>query len=72
MIGTSDTWNFVPEDKLVDGNSEWVYDFMACRAYFSCALYHYYVQDLTSQVSAETDPVSLLPKVISLLYLQVS
>ncbi|MBA0807311.1 hypothetical protein Gohar_023123 [Gossypium harknessii] len=27
--------------------------------------------DLTSQVSAETDPVSLLPKVVSLLYIQV-
>ncbi|KAL5986091.1 hypothetical protein ACLOJK_028081 [Asimina triloba] len=28
-------------------------------------------QDLTSQVSSETDPVALLPKVVSLLYLQV-
>ncbi|PPS07665.1 hypothetical protein GOBAR_AA12983 [Gossypium barbadense] len=28
-------------------------------------------KDLTSQVSAETDPVSLLPKVVSLLYIQV-
>lgn len=38
----------------------------------SRAPYHCYVQDLTSQVSAEMDPVSLLPKVISLLYIQVS
>lgn len=30
------------------------------------------IQDLTSQVSDETDPVSLLPKVVSLLYVQVS
>lgn len=30
-----------------------------------------YCQDLTSQVSAETDPVALLPKVVSLLYIQV-
>lgn len=30
------------------------------------------LQDLMSQVSAETDPVSLLPKVVSLLYIQVS
>ncbi|KZV38672.1 hypothetical protein F511_33617 [Dorcoceras hygrometricum] len=28
-------------------------------------------KDLTSQVSAETDPVSLLPKVVSLIYIQV-
>ncbi|XP_042955861.1 E3 UFM1-protein ligase 1 homolog isoform X2 [Carya illinoinensis] len=34
-------------------------------------LLHSYRKDLTSQVSAETDPVSLLPKVISLLYLQI-
>lgn len=30
------------------------------------------IQDLTSQVSMETDPVLLLPKVVSLLYLKVS
>ncbi|PPD88494.1 hypothetical protein GOBAR_AA38740 [Gossypium barbadense] len=30
-----------------------------------------HTRDLTSQVSAETDPVSLLPKVVSLLYIQV-
>ncbi|XVE59187.1 hypothetical protein DITRI_Ditri05aG0025200 [Diplodiscus trichospermus] len=35
------------------------------------ALLHSYRKDLTSQVSAETDPVSLLPKVVSLLYIQV-
>jgi len=29
-------------------------------------------QELTSQVSAETDPVSLLAKVVSLLYIQVT
>ncbi|XP_040992719.1 E3 UFM1-protein ligase 1 homolog isoform X2 [Juglans microcarpa x Juglans regia] len=34
-------------------------------------LLHSYRKDLTSQVSAETDPVSLLPKVISLLYIQI-
>ncbi|KAG4198629.1 hypothetical protein ERO13_A05G098800v2 [Gossypium hirsutum] len=34
-------------------------------------LLHSYRKDLTSQVSAETDPVSLLPKVVSLLYIQV-
>ncbi|KAK4709585.1 hypothetical protein R3W88_030510 [Solanum pinnatisectum] len=34
-------------------------------------LLHSYRKDLTSQVSAETDPVSLLPQVISLLYVQV-
>ncbi|KAL0436523.1 UNVERIFIED_CONTAM: E3 UFM1-protein ligase 1 [Sesamum radiatum] len=34
-------------------------------------LLHSYRKDLTSQVSAETDPVSLLPKVVSLLYVQV-
>ena len=34
--------------------------------------YHCHYQDLTSQVSAESDPVSLLPKVVSLLYVQVS
>ncbi|KAF9591820.1 hypothetical protein IFM89_008470 [Coptis chinensis] len=34
-------------------------------------LLHSYRKDLTSQVSAETDPVALLPKVVSLLYLQV-
>ncbi|KAL4344669.1 hypothetical protein AHAS_Ahas11G0201500 [Arachis hypogaea] len=30
------------------------------------------VKELTSQVSAETEPVSLLPKVVSLLYIQVT
>ncbi|KAJ7947726.1 E3 UFM1-protein ligase 1-like [Quillaja saponaria] len=34
-------------------------------------LLHSYRKDLTSQVSAEIDPVSLLPKVVSLLYIQV-
>ncbi|GFQ06362.1 e3 ufm1-protein ligase 1 homolog [Phtheirospermum japonicum] len=34
-------------------------------------LLHSYRKDLTSQVSAETDPVSLLPKVVSLLYVQI-
>ncbi|KAL7264571.1 hypothetical protein ACSBR1_002514 [Camellia fascicularis] len=34
-------------------------------------LLHSYRKDLTSQVSAETDPVSLLAKVVSLLYIQV-
>ncbi|KAI4382356.1 hypothetical protein MLD38_008330 [Melastoma candidum] len=34
-------------------------------------LLHSYRKDLTSQVSAESDPVSLLPKVVSLLYIQV-
>ncbi|KAL6967433.1 hypothetical protein U1Q18_033242 [Sarracenia purpurea var. burkii] len=34
-------------------------------------LLHSYRKDLVSQVSAETDPVSLLPKVVSLLYIQV-
>ncbi|PON66978.1 E3 UFM1-protein ligase [Parasponia andersonii] len=34
-------------------------------------LLHSYRKDLTSQVSAETDPVSLLPKVVSLLYIQL-
>ncbi|XP_021278593.1 E3 UFM1-protein ligase 1 homolog [Herrania umbratica] len=34
-------------------------------------LLHSYRKELTSQVSAETDPVSLLPKVVSLLYMQV-
>ncbi|XP_015058881.1 E3 UFM1-protein ligase 1 homolog [Solanum pennellii] len=34
-------------------------------------LLHSYRKHLTSQVSAETDPVSLLPQVISLLYVQV-
>ncbi|XP_010685858.2 E3 UFM1-protein ligase 1 homolog isoform X2 [Beta vulgaris subsp. vulgaris] len=33
-------------------------------------LLHSYRKDLTSQVSMETDPVSLLPKVVSLLYLK--
>lgn len=30
------------------------------------------VQDLISQVSSENDPISLLAKVVSLLYVQVS
>ncbi|CAK7331660.1 unnamed protein product [Dovyalis caffra] len=34
-------------------------------------LLHSYRKDLTAQVSAETDPVALLPKVVSLLYIQV-
>uniref|UniRef100_A0A7N0RA85 E3 UFM1-protein ligase 1 homolog n=1 Tax=Kalanchoe fedtschenkoi TaxID=63787 RepID=A0A7N0RA85_KALFE len=34
-------------------------------------LLHSYRKDLTSQVSAEIDPVPLLPKVVSLLYVQV-
>ncbi|CAN4119993.1 unnamed protein product [Withania somnifera] len=34
-------------------------------------LLHSYRKDLTSQVSVETDPVSLLPQVVSLLYVQV-
>nr|KYP68439.1 UPF0555 protein KIAA0776 isogeny family [Cajanus cajan] len=34
-------------------------------------LLHSYRKELTSQVSAETDPVSLLAKVVSLLYIQV-
>ncbi|XAR59030.1 hypothetical protein NMG60_11014646 [Bertholletia excelsa] len=34
-------------------------------------LVHSYRKDLTSQVSAETDPVLLLSKVVSLLYIQV-
>ncbi|KAK7262399.1 hypothetical protein RJT34_29971 [Clitoria ternatea] len=34
-------------------------------------LLHSYRKELTAQVSAETDPVSLLPKVVSLLYIQV-
>ena len=37
-----------------------------------CMVLVCFSQDLTSQVSAETDPVSLLPKVVSLLYIQVS
>ncbi|KAK3410048.1 hypothetical protein EUGRSUZ_J02099 [Eucalyptus grandis] len=35
------------------------------------ALLHSYRKDLTSQVSTEEDPISLLPKVVSLLYIQV-
>ncbi|KAH9624383.1 hypothetical protein KSS87_011894 [Heliosperma pusillum] len=35
------------------------------------ALVHSYRKDLTSQVSCETDPVSLLPKVVSSLYMKV-
>ena len=38
----------------------------------SCAMCAMCIQDLTSQVSMETDPVVLLPKVVSLLYLKVS
>lgn len=34
-------------------------------------LLHSYRKDLTPQVSAESDPVSLLPKVVSLLYVQI-
>ncbi|PIN23947.1 hypothetical protein CDL12_03327 [Handroanthus impetiginosus] len=34
-------------------------------------LLYSYRKDLTSQVSADTDPVSLLPKVVSLLYVQI-
>lgn len=34
-------------------------------------LLHSYRKDLTSQISAEVDPVSLLPKVVSLLYVQI-
>ncbi|EEF30558.1 E3 UFM1-protein ligase 1 homolog [Ricinus communis] len=34
-------------------------------------LLHSYRKDLTAQVSAETDPVALLPKVVSLLYIQI-
>ncbi|KAM1148907.1 hypothetical protein ACFX2B_029264 [Malus domestica] len=34
-------------------------------------LLHSYQKDLVSQVSAETDPVPLLPKVVSLIYVQV-
>ncbi|KAJ4833996.1 hypothetical protein Tsubulata_016528 [Turnera subulata] len=34
-------------------------------------LLHSYRKDLTAQVSAETDPVALLPKVVSLLYIQL-
>jgi hypothetical protein len=57
--------------KLVDSKS--LNGSMVFTASFSCSPYHYaHVQDLTSQVSAETDPVSLLPKVVSLLYIQVS
>ena len=40
--------------------------------FLNCVFYYCYYQDLTSQVSAETDPVSLLPKVVSLLYIQVT
>ncbi|KAJ9188941.1 hypothetical protein P3X46_000290 [Hevea brasiliensis] len=35
------------------------------------SLLHSYRKDLSAQVSAETDPVTLLPKVVSLLYIQV-
>ncbi|KAG6583453.1 E3 UFM1-protein ligase 1-like protein, partial [Cucurbita argyrosperma subsp. sororia] len=34
-------------------------------------LLHSYRKDLTSQVSAEMDPIALLPKVVSLLYVQI-
>ncbi|GAA0147500.1 ubiquitin-protein ligase [Lithospermum erythrorhizon] len=34
-------------------------------------LLHSYRKDLTAQVAAEKDPVSLLPKVVSLLYVQI-
>ncbi|XP_068637633.1 E3 UFM1-protein ligase 1 homolog [Aristolochia californica] len=34
-------------------------------------LLHSYRKDLTSKVSSETDPVALLPKVVSLLYVQL-
>ncbi|XP_065866295.1 E3 UFM1-protein ligase 1 homolog [Euphorbia lathyris] len=34
-------------------------------------LLHSYRKDLTAQVSTETDPVTLLPKAVSLLYIQV-
>ncbi|KAH7560925.1 hypothetical protein ACOSQ2_016840 [Xanthoceras sorbifolium] len=34
-------------------------------------LLHSYRKDLTSQVSAETDPIALLPKVVSLFYIQI-
>jgi hypothetical protein len=34
-------------------------------------LLHSYRKDLTSQVSAENDPISILPKVVSLLYIQI-
>ncbi|XP_022151600.1 E3 UFM1-protein ligase 1 homolog [Momordica charantia] len=34
-------------------------------------LLHSYRKELTSQVSAEMDPIALLPKVVSLLYLQI-
>ncbi|KAL3530680.1 hypothetical protein ACH5RR_010002 [Cinchona calisaya] len=34
-------------------------------------LLHSYRKDLMSQISAETDPISLLPKVVSLLYVQI-
>ncbi|XP_027087980.1 E3 UFM1-protein ligase 1 homolog isoform X1 [Coffea arabica] len=35
------------------------------------SLLHSYRKDLTSQISDETDPISLLPKVVSLLYVQI-
>lgn len=35
------------------------------------ACFYCHCQDLAAQVSAETDPVTLLPKVVSLLYMQV-
>ncbi|OAY51745.1 E3 UFM1-protein ligase 1 homolog isoform X2 [Manihot esculenta] len=35
------------------------------------SLLHSYRKDLSAQVSAETDPITLLPKVVSLLYIQI-
>lgn len=59
-------------NKLVGMKLEWIDGlkilFLMCFSF----IYHCHVQDLTSQVSAETDPVSLLAKVVSLLYIQVS
>nr|XP_023914227.1 E3 UFM1-protein ligase 1 homolog [Quercus suber] len=47
----------------------WSQDLISHVLFIYLSLCH--VQDLTSQVSAETDPVSLLAKVVSLLYIQV-
>lgn len=63
FIVSNDPAFFINLKKWIDGL--WSFFLM-----FSLSLCH--VQDLTSQVSAETDPVSLLPKVVSLLYIQVS
>ena len=49
---------------------QWSQDLISHVLFIYLSLCH--VQDLTSQVSAETDPVSLLAKVVSLLYIQVS